>query len=181
MITVCAMFPVTLHNTILSSVLCIVNSNRKGTSVIRVYMKCALLVGPHTPQLLHQTCSTKLSWGFISSAMWQWVITWDIPDASTSRQQTTSRVSQTTHLRTQCHMLHNTAVTIWTPARKCHLATVFLALANFFSCLQLPPWWYGYVAGGVCGWMWCNLLRLCSSTATRLVAWGWCVGTEHLP
>ena len=29
--------------------------------------------------------------------------------------------------------------------------------------------------------MWCVLLRLCSSTATCLVVWGWCAGTEHLP
>jgi hypothetical protein len=68
----------------------------------------------------------------------------------TFKTATACRASQTTHLRTQCHVLHNTAVIIWTPARKCHLATASLVLAIFFfSCLQLPPWWYGYVAGGV--------------------------------
>jgi hypothetical protein len=29
--------------------------------------------------------------------------------------------------------------------------------------------------------MWCILLWLCFSTATRLVVWGWCAGTKHLP
>jgi len=32
-----------------------------------------------------------------------------------------------------------------------------------------------------CSWISCILLRLCSSTATRLVVWGWCAGTKNSP
>ena len=148
MIILCAIFPSALCTISYCHEACVLLTVIGKTHQLLqfIYKMCADGGATHYPALA-STSSTKLSWGFKSSEMWGWVITWDTPDMSISRQQTTFRVSQTTHLRTQCHMLHDTAVIIWTPARKCHLATASLALAIFsshaFSCLpdDTVTWW----------------------------------------
>ena len=145
------LFQCTLHNTILWSILYIANSNWESKSFITVYKNCVLLVDPQSPQLLQQICSIKLSWGFKSSGMWRWVITWVTPDVSSSRWQNPSKHQKAP---TWKHSVTSSTTLLWksellqeSTFLKQHLWPLAISSSHAFSCV--PDDTVSYILGGV--------------------------------